>query len=130
MATRDSFQVVKGFAASADLSAKQYLFMELGSGTIAAANAITDVPVGVLQNKPDAAGQMGEVCMIGFTKMVASAAITAGALIGTTTAGKAVALTVGTDTTQYILGRALTGASNDGDIIDVVINCANPARAA
>lgn len=130
MATAKSFQVVEGFAAAGDLSAKQFLFMELGSGTVDACNAITDVSVGVLQNKPDAAGKMAEVCMLGGTKVVAGAAITAGALIGTTTAGKAVALTIGTDTTTYIFGRALTAAAADTNIISAVVNCINPARAA
>jgi len=129
MATRDSFQVVKGFLVSSDLSAKQYYFVEAASGVITVANAITDICVGVLQDKP-VSGQTGEVCMLGFTKVVAGGAITAGALIGTTTAGKAVALAAGTDTTQYILGRALTGASGDGQVIDAAINCLNPARAA
>ena len=130
MAVREQHQVVKEFNAAADLSAKQYYFVELGSGTVNVTDAITDVPVGVLQNKPDAAGKHAEVAMFGFTKVVAGGAISAGALIGCTTAGKAVALTIGTDTTTYVLGRALTAATADGQVISATVDCMAPTRAA
>jgi hypothetical protein len=42
------------------------------------------------------------------TKIVAGAAIGEGALVGTTSAGKAVALVAGTDTTKYVVGTLLT----------------------
>ncbi len=130
MATRKSFQIVHEFAAGADLSTKQFRFMEWDGTDVDPCNAITDLPVGVLQNKPDAAGKSAEVLMIGGTKMVAGAAITAGALLGTDDEGRAVPIVAGTDTTQYILGRALSAASGAGIIISAMVDCVAIPRAA
>jgi hypothetical protein len=130
MATRKSFQIVHEFAAGADLSTKQFRFMEWDGTDVDPCNAITDLSVGVLQNKPDAAGKHAEVLMIGGTKMVAGAAITAGALLGTDDEGRAVPIVAGTDTTQYILGRAMSAASGAGIIISAMVDCTAIARAA
>jgi hypothetical protein len=122
-------QVVLSIPAGADLSAKQYTFVKIsGTGVIAVA-ADTDVPIGVLLNDP-ASGETAAVAVSGVVKLKASAAITAGAVIGTAAAGTGVTRTVGTDTTKYILGRAITAAGAAGDIITVAIDCASPARAA
>jgi len=116
-------------AAGADLSAKQYTFVKLsGSGVISAA-AATDICVGVLQNAPKS-GQTAEVAIDGVTKLKASAAITVGALVGTTSTGLAVALTAGTDTTKYVFGQAITAAGAANDIITVAVSCKSPNRAA
>jgi hypothetical protein len=128
MTVRGEFQIPKHFLAGADLSTKQYYFVENPAG-VTVANAVTDVPVGVLQDKPDAAGEDAEVCIFGFTKLVAGGNVAAGDLISTTTAGKAVTLVVGTDTTAYILGRALTASTGDGQVIEAFINCMTPSRA-
>jgi hypothetical protein len=122
-------QVVLSIPAGADLSAKQYTFVKMsGTGVIAAA-AATDIPIGVLLNDP-ASGETAAVAVSGVVKLEASAAITAGVLVGTTSTGTAVTLAAGTDTTKFILGRAITAAGAAGDIITVAINCASPARAA
>ena len=68
--------------------------------------------------------------IVGGTKIVAGAAIGEGALVGTSSAGKAVALVAGTDTTKYVVGTLLTESAADGNIVTAVINCANPGRAA
>lgn len=116
-------------AAGADLSAKQYCFVKLsGTGVIAVA-AATDIPVGVLQNAPTS-GKTAEVSIDGVVKLKASAAIAAGALVGTTSTGLAVAVVAGTDTTKYVLGQAITAAGASGDIIAVAIDCKTPNRAA
>lgn len=116
--------------AGEDLSSKQYTFVKLNSsGQAVAVAAATDRPIGVLQNAPSS-GQEAEVLVSGGTKLVASAAVTEGAVVGTTSAGKAVALTVGTDTTKYILGTALIEVAADNEITTVVINCAAAGRAA
>ena len=54
----------------------------------------------------------------GTVKMVANAAITAGAMVYTAAAGK-VSPTYGA--TLFLVGRALTPAAADGDIIEVLI---------
>jgi S-formylglutathione hydrolase FrmB len=122
-------QVVLSIAAGADLSAKQYTFVKLSGTTVISAAAATDIPVGVLLNDP-ASGETAAVAVSGLVKLKASAAIAVGALVGTTSTGTAVTLVAGTDTTKFILGRAITVAGATGDIITVAINCAAPARAA
>jgi len=125
-----NYSVKVTLVAAADLSAKQYTFVKLdSSGTVVAAAAATDIPIGVLQNAPTS-GQEAEVLVVGGTKLVAGAAIGEGALVGTSSAGKAVALVAGTDTTKYVVGTLLTESGADGNVVTAVINCANPGRAA
>lgn len=125
-----NYSVKVTLVAAADLSTKQYTFVKLNSdGNVAAASGATDIPIGVLQNAPTA-GQEAEVLVVGGTKVVAGAAIGEGALVGTSAAGKAVALVAGTDTTKYVVGTLLTESAADGNIVTAVINCANPGRAA
>ena len=125
-----NYSVKVTLVAGADLSTKQYTFVKLNSaGEAIAAAAATDIPIGVLQNAPTS-GQEAEVLVVGGTKVVAGAAIGEGALVGTSSAGKAVALVAGTDTTKYVVGTLLTESAADGNIVTAVINCANPGRAA
>ena len=116
--------------AAADLSAKQYYFVKVNtSGQAALCAAATDRPIGVLQNTPTA-GQAAEVLVVGGTKIVSSASIDEGSLIGTASTGKADAKTPGTDTTEYGVGQVILAAGADGEVLTAVINCASPARAA
>lgn len=125
-----NYAVKVTLVAAADLSALQYTFVKLNSsGQVAAVSGATDIPIGVLQNAPTA-GQEAEVLVVGGTKIKAGAAIGEGVQVGTSSAGKAVALTVGTDTTKYIAGTLITESAADGNIVTAVINCANPHRAA
>jgi hypothetical protein len=122
-------QVVLSIPAGADLSAKQYTFVKISGTGVVSTAAATDAPIGVLLNDPKE-GETAAVAVSGVVKLKASAAIVAGVLVGTTSTGTAVTLSAGTDTTKYILGRAITAAGAAGDIITVAINCASPARAA
>lgn len=125
-----NYSVKVTLVAAADLSAKQYHFVKLdSSGKAAAIAANTDRAIGVLQNAP-LAGQEAEVLVVGGTKLVAGEAVAEGAVLSTTSAGKADSITVGSATTQYILGTALTEVSNDGEIFTAVVNCASAGRAA
>lgn len=124
-----SYSVKVSLVAGADLSAAQFKFVKLNSsGDVVLAAATTDRPIGVLQNAP-LSGQEAEVLIVGGTKLVAGGSITEGAALGTTNAGAGKALTVGTDTTAYILGSAITEAAS-GDVFTAVINCASAGRAA
>lgn len=110
--------------AGADLSAKQYHFVEMDTdGTVTACNNAGDLPIGVLQNAPTA-GQEAEVLVVGGTKVVAGAAVTTASIIGTDANGKAVAKDT---TTNYRVGRVIdaTGAA-DGVTVSAIINCASP----
>ena len=115
--------------AGADLSALQYHFVKFDTGKLIGMAAITDVPAGVLQAGV-ASGATAEIVVAGPTKVSADAAIAVGALIGTSSDGQADPLTIGTDTTVYIAGTALEAASAADEVIDAVVNCMSPARAA
>lgn len=116
--------------AAADLSTKQFYFVKIDSnGKAALCSAATDKPVGVLQNTP-ASGEEAVVTVVGGTKVVASASLDEGTLIGTTSAGKAGAKVPGTDTTNFVVGQIILAAGADLEIATALVNCASPARAA
>ena len=115
--------------AYADLSAKQYHFVKMHSATqVTVCAAITDIPVGVLQNNPEA-GEVAEVSFLGVTKLVADGTIAAGNSLGTSADGQADAIAAGTDTTVYLVGTAV-GAASAGQTFTALINCAGAGRAA
>ena len=84
------------FTASADLSGKQYHFVKMsGNNTVTVCAAITDVPIGVLQNTPTsgqadaiAAGSDTTVYVMGIALNAAAAGDVVEAFINTT-AGRA-----------------------------------------
>lgn len=82
-------------------------------------NTATTRPWGVVADEP-AVGDLATVllcgCMPGTMKMVANAAIPAGSPVYTAAAGK-VSPTFGA--TLYMVGRAITAAAADGDLIEV-----------
>lgn len=119
------------FEAAADLSAKQFHFVKLtAANTVNVCSGATDIPCGILQNKPSAAGRPAVVRMLGLSKLSADAALSAGALIGTSADGQGDAKTPGTDTTEYVVGIALEASGGAGELIKVSLNCLNPHRAA
>lgn len=116
--------------AAGDLSNKQYYFMKLSAdNTVTTCTAATDVPVGVLQNKPEAASRSAVVRVIGETYVSSDAGLTAGNLIGTSADGQADAKTPGTDTTEYVVGHVVVGTGTAGDLAIAVVDCAAPHRA-
>jgi len=105
--------------AAGDLSTKQHLFVKVSaSDTVDVCSGATDQVLGVLQNKPAAAGEAASVLVQGVAKVIASAAINAGALVGTTNAGKAVTKAADAD---KIAGIALTTVSNDGELVEILL---------
>lgn len=117
--------------AGADLSSKQYYFVKLdtSTGKAVVCSGATDVPVGVLQNNPTS-GQAAEIVVVGLTKVSANSAISIGDLLGTSADGQADPKVAGTDTTEYVVGVALTSAGAASVINSAMVNCANPHRAA
>lgn len=117
--------------AGADLRTHQFKFVKESSGTIILCAAATDVPTGVLQNKPNT-GETAEVLVLGASKVSADAVLAAGTLIGTSADGQADAKVPGTDVTEYVCGRVAPtdAAAAAGNIIQAFINCATPHRAA
>lgn len=116
--------------AAADLSSgKQYRFVKLtGDLAVNVCSAATDVPYGVLQDKP-VNNFAADVMTRGITKVIAGGTVAAGDRIGTDANGAAVKLTEGTDTTKYVVGVALQAAVS-GDIFSADIDCSTPGRAA
>ncbi len=115
MAYEESLTCISLNASAAITAANQYRFVVLnGSRTFALASLAGADAFGVVQDTP-AAGEASAVATDGVTKVVAGAAITAGAAVTTDNAGRAVAATTG----NRILGNALTGASAAGQIISV-----------
>jgi|TARA_R110002020_G_scaffold2230_4_gene10438 hypothetical protein len=116
--------------AGADLSSSQYYFVKLSTtDTVVVCAAATDIPIGILQNAPTS-GQEATIMVTGISKVSADAALAIGQLIGTAADGQADAKTVGTDTTQYVVGNVLVAAGAAGEMATTTVNCLNPHRAA
>lgn len=119
-----------GLTASADLSSKQFHFVKIsGANTVTVCAAVTDRPIGVLQNKPTS-GQEAEIVACGVTKLSSDEAVAAGSVLGSSADGQAQVVTVGSETTVYIAGQALTASTAAGGIITAAVSCLAPARAA
>jgi len=115
------------YEASADLSTKMYHAMNLDtSGKLTAAGAgagnIGEGIIGILQNKPAAAGRAGTVMIDGISKAVAGAPVPLLAdrtPVKTNSAGRFIPATIGTD---VIVGYAVTSASADGALFSIQFN--------
>jgi hypothetical protein len=130
MATQSAQPFKTTLEAAADLSAKQFHFVKLDSnGKAALCAAVTDIPCGVLQNKPTA-GQAATIVVMGETKISSDAALNEGDLIGTSADAQADAKVAGVDTTNYVVGQMKTATGGAGVIGTALVNCANPHRAA
>ena len=110
--------------AAADLSDKQYYFVKLASATtVNVCSAITDLPIGILQNAPTS-GQSAVVAIFGISKASADGTITAGRWIGTSADSQAAGITPGSDTTVYVMGQAIQAASA-GETFTMFLNPSN-----
>ncbi len=115
--------------AGADLSAKQFHFVEINNadGTVTAVDGATDRPIGVLQNTPTS-GQAADVLITGGTKVVAGGTASAGQPLFSNSGASAVTLVVGgTGSAAYLVGTFIEPAAA-GAITTAVINCANAGR--
>lgn len=110
--------------ASGDLTGSQFLFAIVdGEKTVGVAgNGVA--ADGVIQNKP-AVGQAVSLAIPGDTsKVVAGAAVAAGANVSSDAAGKGVT----SATTEYILGKCLTAVANANELMTVQLS--TPGRLA
>jgi hypothetical protein len=120
MATYGHLTDVPGLKAAADLSSYQHRFLKYSAaGKVTYCGTSGEPSIGVLQNKPAAANRACDIA--GFngtmTKVVAGAAVSAGATVMTDTAGRAITHTTG----KCRLGVAFSAASGAGELIDVVL---------
>jgi hypothetical protein len=111
--------------AAADLTSSQYLAIKVDANGKAALAGAGESCIGILQNNPNS-GQPATVRVAGVSKMVASGALTAGALIASDGAGKAKAAVKGTTNTSD------AGAANDpaigSDVLGILLKSAGGAN--
>lgn len=101
--------------ASADLSASQYCFVAIDTNGQIALSGDDGNPVGILQNKPDAAGRAGEVLIAGVSKLKAGATVRAGYNVGSGANGQAKE----TDSSSFRNGVFISGGAS-GDFVTVL----------
>lgn len=111
------------YAANADLSSYQYFLVKRHSteGQCALVAGTTDLPIGLLQNKPAAAGRAAEVMVLGKSKanVEATSDISIGSKLGPNTDGRLIIKTSNNDIVCAIAEQAATTAT--GDIITVTV---------
>ena len=122
--------LTESFKADGDLSGKQFYFVKLTANPreVGVCDGVTDKPIGILQNKPDAAGKAAEVMVIGRSKISSDAALNEGEAIGTSTDGQGVAKTQTTsgNSTHYVVGTCTAASGAAGEMAEIIINCATP----
>lgn len=117
MATEQILQQIT-IPANSDLSALQFYAMDVNSsGNAVIPTGAGARVIGVLQNKPNAAGLPAGIAIDGITKAVAGAAIAAGALVTVAADGRFVTAA----TTNFIVGRAMTAAGAANVIFELLL---------
>lgn len=109
------------FLAAADLSSYQYHFVKESAADTVNICGAGDSPVGILQNKPDAAGKGASVVILGASMLVAGGTITRQAYLKADASAHAVVTS--TDTNEY--GAKALAAAVTGDIFPAVFTPGN-----
>ena len=118
MAVDSELYQIPGLRAEQDVSTLQFRAVEVsGSFQVDVCDNAADLPIGVLQNKPAAAGRAAEIRSQGITKWEAGGTISAGDKVGTDSVGRAV--TKSANNAIYI-GIALESAVV-GDVFSVLL---------
>lgn len=103
---------------AADYSAKQYYIMKQNSSSQAElASTAGEKVIGVLQDDPDTAGEVGAVRVMGVTKVETGGTITVDDYLVANASGQAITR-VSED--EYVVGRALASGVS-GDIISMLM---------
>lgn len=102
--------------AAADLSTHQFKFVKVTAAFAVNLTSVAGEAVyGVLQNNP-ISGQAAEIMRDGITKVVAGAAIAAGAFVMTNNAGKVITAATAAN---HRVGVALEAADDADDIVTI-----------
>jgi len=119
MASEQLGQEIGWLVAAADLSAKQYYFVDIDSnGKIALASAAGQATLGILQNKPKA-GEAASVRYLGVSKCIAgTGGLTAGQAVQAAADGTAIAASTGDYTGWMAVETAAAGVT--GTIVSLV----------
>lgn len=117
--------LIVAFEAAADLSAKQYRVMKMATGgKVDVFSGATDVPVGILQNKPTA-GQTAEVMLLGISKVDSDAALAVGDILAGQTDGQLEVVDAG----DYPVGLCVEASGAAGEYASAMINPSLVAKA-
>jgi hypothetical protein len=119
----------------------QYTFVKINStGQADLISANSDLPIGVIQNRPvvnsqgatQIGGKTAEIVVVGVTKLCAGGAVTLGGATGfiemTTTAailGSGIAAGAVTGGSKTILGQFLSAGAS-GDKLEAIVACVTP----
>jgi hypothetical protein len=110
--------MLKTFIASADLSTYQYHAVKLSAANTVALCGNNERAIGILQDKPAAAGAAALVCIGGTSKLVAGELIAVGKHITSKADGHGeVADAAG----EWVFALALENSAADGEIIEVLM---------
>jgi hypothetical protein len=108
--------------AAADLSSNQFYAVKVtGSRQVNLASTGGEIIYGILQNKPTS-GLVADVGILGVTKAIAGAAITAGAALMTDTSGRLITAT----STNHRVGIALETVTATGQVFTAYIQPLGP----
>ena len=117
--------LILNFEAAADLSAKQFRAVKMATGgKVDIFAGATDVPIGILQNKPTS-GQTAEVMVFGVSKVDSDAALAVGDILAGQTDGQ---LEVA-DSGDYIVGQCVFASGAAGDLASALITVPGIAKA-
>lgn len=114
-----------GVVANADLSAKQYHAVQMSTtdwkvAAISNANA-PQVPIGILQNDPDADGKPADVAILGVCKAECGDTVTAGDNLSINNDGEVITdAETTTSSDLYHIGVALEDGV-DGEVISIAL---------
>ena len=118
MATYTSDVKIQTHTAAADISAQQFnAVMFVANGYVnVCSNGLSQAYVGILANKPDAAGKAAAVAVEGDYKARAGAAVASyGTPLACNGSGRLITATSG----QIVVATALETAAADGNVISV-----------
>jgi hypothetical protein len=117
------------FVAGESLVGEQYHFVKLHTdGTVKIVTAVTDIPIGILQNAP-ADKAMATVMVDGISKLAGEAAMGVSLVVGMHDNGKGIVVTPGNEVTQYSVGHVLVANTVADGLAVVVFDCKSPRRA-
>lgn len=107
----------RSYEAAGDLSASQYKFVKLTGATPVAVAAATDPGIGVLENKPTAAGQPATVMISGVAKVKASVAFAAGVKVYLAADGRV----TNVQAANQVVGVAETASTGADSVVAVLL---------
>lgn len=107
----------RSFLAAGDLTTSQYKFVKMSGVTIVAVAATTDKAIGVLENKPNAAGIAGTVMISGTCKVKASKSFAAGVPVYLAADGRVTDV----EATNEPVGFAESASSGADSVVSVLL---------